>query len=103
MNEKEKNLCHLLSLFEDDFIPRQLLEPFLQKNNGKSYLKKIRSLYIINGEDPYRIHSFTQYFFREKLDELEKEEAENMKKTFCQTIATEAKEIPASLNLASII
>ncbi|BAY76829.1 NB-ARC domain-containing protein [Nostoc linckia NIES-25] len=98
LNDDDKQLGCLLSLFAAAPIPWNLVEQCL-KDDDTEYLEEIRDDSLLNlhllqrkGEGIYQLHPLLREFFQYKFTGLDR--AEDFKRWFCKVMVKVAKEIP---------
>ncbi len=106
LEDDDKQLGCLLSLFAAAPIPWKLVEQFLPEEYVE-YLEEIRDDKLLNlhllqrkGEGVYQLHPLLREFFQYKLTGLE--QAEEFKRSFCKVMVAVAKDIPDSPTLEQI-
>ncbi len=106
LNDDDKKLGCLLSLFAAAPIPWELVEQCLPEEDGED-LEEIRDDKLLNlhllqrkGEGIYQLHPLLREFFQYKLTGLE--QAEEFKRSFCEVMVAVAKEIPYTPTLKQI-
>ncbi|MGF1990432.1 MAG: tetratricopeptide repeat protein [Nostoc sp. ZfuVER08] len=106
LNDDDKQLGCLLSLFAPAPIPWDLVEQCLAEEDEEE-LEEIRDEKLLNlhllqrkNEGIYQLHPLLREFFQYKLTGLE--QAEELKRSFCRVMVAVAKEIPDSPTLQQI-
>lgn len=106
LNTDEQQLAYRLSLFALAPIPWDFVE--LWSDEDEDDLEDWRDDGLINrslltrvGRGTYQLHQLIREFFRSKLDDWP--EADNLKRSFCQSIAQLAQEIPQTSNREQIL
>lgn len=106
LNKDEQQLAYRLSLFalapiSWDFVGRWSGEDEDDLEDWRDDGLINRSLLTRIGKDTYQLHQLIREFFRSKLDDWP--EADNLKRSFCQSIAKLAQQIPQTPNREQIL
>ncbi|MEH2460465.1 tetratricopeptide repeat protein [Nostoc sp.] len=106
LNDDDKQLGCLLSLFAAAPIPWKLVEQCLPEEDAED-LEEIRDDRLLNlhllqrkGEGIYQLHPLLREFFQYKLTGLE--QVEELKRSLCQVMIVVAKDIPQTPTLRDI-
>jgi tetratricopeptide (TPR) repeat protein len=106
LENSDKQLGCLLSLFAAAPIPWKLVEQCLSEEDGED-LEEIRDDSLLNlhllqrkGEGIYQLHPLLREFFQYKLTDLE--QAEELKRSLCKVMVAVAEEIPQTPTLKQI-
>ncbi len=106
LEDSDKQLGFLLSLFAAAPIPWKLVEQSLPEEDGED-LEEIRDDKLLNlhllqrkGEGIYQLHPLLREFFQYKLTGLDK--GEELKRSLCRIMVAVAQDIPYSPTLQQI-